>query len=209
MLATRRSSYYAWQSLPIRAQKVQLQVQAHAVHRRSRGAAGSQTMPKALGVSRWRARKLLQACQLRSKQPGKPKFRLAPEKAEAVPNHLNRAFHPTSPNRVWCGDITYVLIAERWAYLAVAPDLYARRVVGWSLPTTPDAALAIQALRRAVETRQPGGGLLFHSDHGVQYRSRAYRHHMTTRQIDQRMSRKGNYWNNAPIERLFRRLKTE
>lgn len=166
-------------------------------------------MAKALGVSRWRARKLMQACQLRSKQPGKPKFRLASEEAEAAPNHLNRAFHPVSPNRVWCGDITYVLIAGRWAYLAVVLDLYARRVVGWSLSTTPDAALVIQALRRAVETRQPEGGLLFHSDQGVQYRSRAYRHHLATGQIGQSMSRKGNCWDNAPMERLFRSLKTE
>lgn len=209
MLGIRRSSYYAWRNRPVEGELVQRQMQAHAVHRRSRGAAGSRTIAKALGVSQWRARKLMQAGQLVSTQPGPRKFRRAETEDEIVPNQLNRAFQPTAPDRVWCGDITYILMAGRWAYLAVVLDLYARRVVGWSVSSTPDTALVTQALRRAVETRQPEAGLLFHSDQGGQYRSRAYRHALLTAQIEPSMSRKGNCWDNAPIERLFRSLKTE
>ena len=189
--------------------QIQLRLQAQAVHRRSRKAAGSRTIAKTLGVSRWRARKLMQACQLVSKQPGQRKFRLAQAEAEAVPNQLNRAFQPTAPNRVWCGDITYVRVAGQWAYLAVVLDLYARRVVGWKVSASPDTMLVTQALCRAVETRQPTAGLLFHSDQGVQYRSRRYQQYLKRHQISQSMSRKGNCWDNAPMERLFRSLKTE
>ncbi len=166
-------------------------------------------MAKTLGVSRWRARKLMQACQLVSTQPGKPKFRLAQEPAETVSNQLNRAFQPTAPNRVWCGDITYLRVAGQWAYLAVVLDLYARRVVGWKVSAKPDTALVLQALCRAVETRRPESGLLFHSDQGVQYRSQVYQQYLKQHQISPSMSRKGNCWDNAPMERLFRSLKTE
>jgi len=208
-LAVRRSSYYAWRRRPRGKPVSALCGQAQEVFRRSRNAAGSRTMAKALGVSRWRARKLMQACQLVSKQPGQPKFRRTQPETEVVPHRLNRAFQPSAPNRVWCGDITYILIAGRWAYLAVILDLYARRVVSWSLSGTPDAALVLQAFQRAVATRHLETGLLFHSDQGVQYRSHAYRQQLAKHQIGQSMSRKGNCWDNAPMERLFRSLKTE
>jgi putative transposase len=151
----------------------------------------------------------MQTCHLVSTQPGKPKFRVAQAEAAAVPNQLDRAFQPTAPNRVWCGDITYVQVAGQWAYLAVVLDLYARRVVGWQVSDTPDTTLVLQALRRAVETRQPAKGLLFHSDQGVQYRSLGYQRYLRHQQISPSMSRKGNCWDNAPMERLFRSLKTE
>lgn len=151
----------------------------------------------------------MQACQLVSKQPGKSRYRPALDESSVVPNRLNRAFQPTAPNQVWCGDITYVRMAGQWAYLAVVLDLYARRVVGWSLSTTPDTALVAQALRRAIESRCPKPGLLFHSDQGVQYRSADYRDQLRQRQMRQSMSRKGNCWDNAPMERVFRSLKTE
>ena len=209
MLGIQRSSYYVRRKRPVDAYPLHLRLQAQAVHRRSRGSAGSRTLAKTLGVSRWRARKLMQACHLVSTQPGKPKFRLAQAETEAVPNQLNRAFHPTTPNRVWCGDITYLRVAGQWAYLAVVLDLYARRVVGWQVSAKPDTTLVLQALSRAVETRQPGRGLLFHSDQGVQYRSQRYQHYLKQQQIRPSMSRKGNCWDNAPMERLFRSLKTE
>lgn len=151
----------------------------------------------------------MQACQLVSKQPGPRKFRLVQTEAEVVPNQLSRAFQPTAPNRVWCGDITYLRVTGQWAYLAVVLDLYARRVVGWQISVNPDTTLVLQALSRAVETRRPEKGVLFHSDQGVQYRSQGYQQYLKRNQISPSMSRKGNCWDNAPMERLFRSLKTE
>lgn len=209
VLGVQRSSYYAWQQRPVEPRPLALRLQVQAVHRRSRGAAGSRTIAQTLGISRWRARKLMRACHVVSTQPGKPKFRIAQAEAEAVPNHLNRAFQPTAPNRVWCGDITYLRVKRQWVYLAVVLDLYARRVVGWQVSETPDTMLVLQALGRAVETRQPAKGLLFHSDQGVQYCSQGYQRYLRHHQIRPSMSRKGNCWDNAPMERLFRSLKTE
>lgn len=105
-LAIRRSGSYAWRNRPLRTPAVHLQEQAWQVHQRSRGAAGSRTLAKALGVSRWQARQLMQTCQLVSKQPGKPRYRPAQEESLVAPNLLDRQFQPTAPNRVWCGDIT-------------------------------------------------------------------------------------------------------
>ena len=85
VLEIQRSSYYAWQKRPRYVDHLPLQRQAKVIHRRSRGAAGSRTIAKTLGVSRWRARKLMRDCQLVSTQPSKPKFRLAQAEAEAVP----------------------------------------------------------------------------------------------------------------------------
>ena len=78
VLAIRRSGYYAWRKRPVRGPSIDLQQQACEFHRRSRGAAGTRPLAKALGISRWRARRLMQTCQLVSKQPSRPKFRRAP-----------------------------------------------------------------------------------------------------------------------------------
>ena len=88
-------------------------------------------------------------------------------------------------------------------------DLYRRRVVGWALSNRPDAELVAKALDMAYEQRGRPSGLLFHSDQGSQYASRVFRQRLWRYRITQSMSRRGNCWDNAPMERLFRSLKTE
>ena len=88
-------------------------------------------------------------------------------------------------------------------------DLFARRVVGWALSSKPDADLTIKALDHAHEQRGKPEGVLFHSDQGSQYGSLRFRQRLWRYQINQSMSRRGNCWDNAPMERLFRSLKTE
>ncbi|OKA95033.1 transposase, partial [Aeromonas salmonicida subsp. salmonicida] len=113
------------------------------------------------------------------------------------------------PNQVWCGDITYVWTSARWHYLAVVLDLHTRRVVGWAMSDKPDAELAIKALEMAYQQRGCPSGVLFHSDQGSQYGSRAFRQRLWRYRMTQSMSRRGNCWDNAPMERLFRSLKSE
>ena len=113
------------------------------------------------------------------------------------------------PNNVWCGDITYVWAQGRWYYLAVVLDLFARRAVGWAFSLRPDADLVVQALEMAFEQRGRPQGLLFHSDQGSQYASRKFRQRLWRYRIRQSMSRRGNCWDNSPMERLFRSFKTE
>lgn len=127
----------------------------------------------------------------------------------AASNILNRQFDVDAPNETWVGDVTYIWTGKGWAYLAVVLDLYARKPVGWAFSNSPNAALTARALSMAYEMRGKPKGLLFHSDQGVQYTAMAYRQLLWRFQIKQSMSRRGNCWDNAPMERFFRSLKTE
>src|SRR5690606_12966000 len=126
-----------------------------------------------------------------------------------IPNLLARKFTVEKPNQVWCGDITYIWSGQCWSYLAVVLDLYARRVVGWAMSSSPDAELVVKALEHAWEQRGQPSGVLFHSDQGSKYASHHFRHGLWRYRMQQRMSGRGNCWNNAPRERLFRSLKTD
>lgn len=126
-----------------------------------------------------------------------------------IPNKLDRQFTVSKPNQVWCGDVTYIWIGNRWAYLAVVLDLYARRPVGWAMSLSPDSTLTGRALSMAFELRSKPQGVLFHSDQGCHYTSQTYRQLLWRYRIEQSMSRRGNCWDNAPMERFFRSLKTE
>ena len=126
------------------------------------------------------------------------------------PNRLARDFQVSAPNRVWVSDITYIWTREGWLYLAVVIDLYARKVVGWSMGRRLTAALACDALRMALWHRRPESGLLIHhSDRGVQYASRAFRRLLKAYGIEGSMSRKGDCWDNAVVESFFGSLKSE
>ena len=103
----------------------------------------------------------------------------------------------------WCGDITYVWAQGRWHYVAAVIDLFARCVVGWAFSSKPDAGLVIKALDIAYEQRGRPQNALFHSG------SRSFRQRLWRYRFTQSMSRRGNCYDNAPMERLFRSLKTE
>ena len=105
--------------------------------------------------------------------------------------------------------MTYIWTGKCWAYLAVVLDLFARKPVGWAMSTTPDSALTVKALQMAWELRGRPAGVMFHSDQGSHFTSRKYRQALWRCQIKQSMSRRGNCWDNAPMERFFRSLKTE
>jgi transposase InsO family protein len=124
-------------------------------------------------------------------------------------NVLNRQFDPGRPNQVWAGDITYIPTRQGWLYLAIVVDLFSRRVIGWATSRTADAHLALAASELAFASRRPGAGLIVHTDQGCQYTSDLYVAHMQRHGAVQSMSRKGNCWDNAVVERLFRSLKSE
>ena len=160
-------------------------------------------------IGRFKVRSLMRELELVSKQPGSHAYKKATVERPDIPNILNREFDVPAPNHVWCGDITYIWAQGKWQYLAVVLDLFARRVVGWALSGKPDADLVIKALDMAYEQRGKPQGLLFHSDQGSQYGSLSFRQRLWRYRMSQSMSRRGNCWDNAPMERVFRSLKTE
>ena len=124
-------------------------------------------------------------------------------------NILNRKFAPTVANKVWATDITYIWTLEGWSYLAIVMDLYSRRIVGWSIGSRMTKTLVLNALDMAFWQRKPASGLIHHSDRGSQYACKKYQKRLKQYKMIPSMSRKGNCWDNAPVERFFRSLKSE
>ena len=124
-------------------------------------------------------------------------------------NELDQDFTATKPNQIWLSDITFIPTREGWLYLAAVEDLYSRRVVGWSMGTTLESRLVVDALHMAVAQRFPDEGLLAHSDRGSQYASEHYQRVLATLGITCSMSRAGNCYDNAPMESFFASLKKE
>ena len=124
-------------------------------------------------------------------------------------NRLNRQFTPTAPHQAWVSDITYVSTGEGWLYLATVMDLAFRGIVGWAMATRIDRTLVSAALTDALQRRRPAPGLLLHSDRGSQYASADYQALLTQHGLIPSMSRKGNCWDNAPMESFYHSLKVE
>lgn len=126
---------------------------------------------------------------------------------KAAPNLLGRVFTAAQPNDCWLTDITFIATRAGWLYLAAIIDLHSRAVVGWSMRERMDGKLVMDALGMALERRGAAPGIL-HSDRGSLYAMAAYRALLTQRGIRQSMSRKGDCWDNAPMESFFHTLKT-
>jgi len=124
-------------------------------------------------------------------------------------NILNRGFTVNIRDRKWLSDITYIGTDEGWLYLAGILDLYDGAIVGWSMNSRMTKALVINALNDACIRRNPEPGLILHSDRGSQYCSEKYQKEIAKRKFICSMSRKGNCWDNAPMESFWGKLKTE
>lgn len=127
----------------------------------------------------------------------------------AAPNLLKREFNVTVPNKVWVSDMTTIHTREGWLHLAIVLDLFARRIVGWSVSARQDAALPIEALTMAIAQRQPEAGLVCHTDQGSVYGSKDYRSVLARHDLKPSMSRRGNCHDNAVAESWFSTIKNE
>ena len=126
-----------------------------------------------------------------------------------VPNLLSQDFVCDKPNQKWGADISYIWTAEGWLYLAIVLDFYSRRIVGWTTSDRLKKDLATTALSKALAIRQPQPGLLHHSDRGSQYCSYEYRDLLRRHGIIASMSAKGNCYDNAIVETVFKTIKNE
>jgi len=124
--------------------------------------------------------------------------------------NLARRLVPATINQLWVADITYVRLAERFVYLAVVLDAYSRRVVGWAMADHLRAELALAALHMALTSREVvAGGLVHHSDRGIQYACGDYMAALARHEIQPSMSRAGCPYDNAMAESFMKTLKQE
>lgn len=194
----------------------QLTRQLRVLHADSRGTYGRPRLHRALQhrgvvVGAKRVARLMRAAGLVAR--GRRRFRVTttppPVSAPIAPHRLQRQFHPAALNTTWAGDITAVWTQAGWAYLAIVMDLASRRIVGWTLDRRLDSGLVTAALEHACRRRPWGRPALFHSDQGTQYASQAFTHRLAQHAITASMSRRGNCWDNAPVESFFSTLKAE
>jgi len=158
-----------------------------------------------------RVARLMKAGEMRPKT--KRKFRVKTTDSKhnhpIAPDLLNRDFTADGPNQVWASDITYIPTDEGWLYFASTMDLFSRMIVGWSMSSSLQTPLVIDALQMAIDSRSPLAGLIHHSDRGSQYASDSFRKLLDAHAIESSMSRTGNCYDNAAKESFFHTLKTE
>ena len=218
VLGVSRSGYYDWARRPESRQAAAdrvLAAEIRATHADSRGRYGSPRVHAALRaqgrrVGRKRVARLMRGMGLSARRGRR--FRCTTDSRHAfpvAPNLLDRDFTAAAPDRVWLADLTYLWTAEGWLYLAVVLDLCTRRVVGWAMADHLGHELALAALDMAIACRRPAPGLLHHADRGVQYAAHGYRRRLAEHGMLCSMSRKGNCWDNAPMESFYATLKGE
>ena len=216
VLSISRSGYYSARKRgQVQPLVCEASVHLKAAFAASGGAYGSRRLRTAVAsrgivIGIYRLRRLMRKHGLRS--VWRRKFVHTTDSKHALPispNVLNRQFNPTRPNQAWVADITYIRTRSGWLYLAVVLDLFARKVVGWAMTPDMQATLVCRALQLAIAQRQPAAGLIVHSDRGSQYASAAHQALLSKHGLVGSMSRKGNCWDNAVMERFFLNLKME
>jgi putative transposase len=219
LLGISRSGYYKSKRREPSAREredAQLAQKIVALHRRSRCTYGTPRIVEDLReegvrIGRERCGRLMKSQGIR----GRKKHRRKPRTTDScnthapAPNHLAQQPAPTGPNQIWVTDITCVLTAEGWLYLAAIVDLWSRRVVGWSCSPTMHVSLVLSALHKALTQRRPPKGVLHHSDRGSQYAAHEYIAALAAAGFVASMSRAGNCYDNATMESFWSSCKTD
>lgn len=218
VLKVSTSGYYAWRGRPPSTREManqKLIQKIEEVFEESNKTYGSPRVYQKLrrqGVrcSENRIARLMRLRSLRAKQTKRFRSTTKRNQAHAVAsNLLQRNFETQRPNQKWLADITYIPTQEGWLYLAIVLDLFSRRIVGWAMSEHMTDKLTLAALRMALLLRQPGLGLLHHSDQGSQYTSHAYQALLQDWNIQVSMNGVGSWYDNAPMESFFGTLKNE
>ncbi len=218
LLDVSESGFYAWKGrAPCLRQREDMVLLAHirAEFRTSNETYGSPRMTAELNedgiaVGRHRVARLMRDNGLKALQ--KRRFKKATDsdhKGPVAANVLDQDFAAVGPNEKWGVDISYVWTAEGWLYLAIVLDLYSRRIIGWAVSDRLKKDLALNALRRAIAIRRPPKGVIHHSDRGSQYCSDDYQKLLAAYGFIVSMSGKGNCYDNAMVETVFKTLKAE
>jgi putative transposase len=218
LLDVAASGYYAWRRRP-EPQRVQrnreLLEKIRSIHAASKGVYGSprvhaELLAKGVKVGRHKVAQVMRSARL--KGCPKRRYRTTTQRDpghQIAQNLLRQNFAADGPDQCWASDITYIATRQGWLYLAVTMDLFSRRIVGWSMDRWMSRHLVVDALRMAINARQPTGTLIHHSDRGGQYSSDDFRNELKKYGIKPSMSSTGNCYDNAVVESFFGALKRE
>jgi putative transposase len=212
-----RSGYYSFSKRPESkriTQNRELLAEIRRIHEDSRKIYGApqitKNLPEGKKANRKRVARIMRENGIKSKVVKKYKATTnSKHNYPVAENILNREFHAEKPNQKWVSDITYIATDEGWLYLAGIMDLYGRRIVGWAMDSRMKTELVSAALKQAVGRTGAKDGLLVHSDRGVQYASKDYQKLLKSNGYICSMSRKGNCYDNAPMESFWGKLKME
>lgn len=217
LLKVSRAGYYKWLKSKTRSNKKdRMLLEAIGYHyKKSNCIYGSPRIHAALRkngivVNKKRVARLMKAHNIKAKT--KRKFKITTNrnsKHSVCENLLKGNFKVEKVNQVWTSDITYLWTKEGWLYLAVIMDIYSRKIVGWSIGRYLSAELVLKAITMALVNRNPGRGVIFHSDRGSQYTSSIVKNILSLYGFRQSMSSTGNCYDNAITETFFHTLKTE
>ncbi|MBA3563420.1 MAG: IS3 family transposase [Gammaproteobacteria bacterium] len=217
VLEASRSGFYEWLHNPLSERAVEdqrLLILIRASHAASGGVYGSRRVFLDLHEAgetcgRHRVARLMQGNKIKALRGYKAPRPIAGRPSIIAPNRLQRAFTVDESDRAWVTDITYIRTWQGWLYLAVVVDLFARKVVGWSMKPTLAKELVLDALLMAVWRRKPSNKVVVHSDQGSQYGSDDWLRFCNEHNLETSMSRRGNCWDNAVAESFFSSLKKE
>jgi putative transposase len=218
VLGAAKSGFYDWKKRAGGGRKAAdsaMLARVQAIHAASRGAYGSPRILRALkndGIAcgKGRLERLMRKANIYGQ--GRRRFRVTTNSNHRLPvspNVVARNFKPSGPNRLWLADITYLWTLEGWLYLAAVMDAYSRKIVGWAMHSRIDRELTLSALDMAHGREKPEAGLVHHSDQGSQYAAEDYQERLKSYAMTPSMSRRGNCWDNAPMESFFHSLKVE
>jgi transposase InsO family protein len=218
VLSVSAGGYYDWLDRPLSKwakEESRLEVEIRAADKRTRQVYGAEKLQHDLaehGIQAGicRIKRIRRKLGIRCKQ--KQKFKATTNSKHTLPvaeNILGQQFKVTAPNKVWVSDITYVPTDEGWLYVAAHKDLFTADIVGYAMGERLTRNLVSQSLFKAVAAKCPAKGLIHHSDRGSQYCSHEYRNILERFGLKASMSRKGNCYDNAPMESFWGTLKQE
>jgi len=219
VLAVKRSGYYAWRRREPSARAkadTALKPVIEAAFQLGRGCYGvprvhAELQGQDYRVGRKRVARLMRQLGLSVQRPKRwlPTTTQVNAAHPVQPNTLARDFTATAPNQKWVTDITDIPTREGWLYVAGIVDLFSRQVVGLSMESRMRTDLVVRAWHMAQQQRRPTADLLHHSDRGSQYTSQRYQADLAQQKVQVSMSRKGECWDNAPMESFWATLKRE
>jgi putative transposase len=217
VLHASRSGFYAWLHQPLSDRAIEDRRLLGMIRDSYTGSSGVYGYPRVFAdlretgeaCGRHRVARIMREHRIKALRGYKAPRHIAGRPSIIAPNHLKREFNVAQPDQAWVTDITYIRTWQGWLYLAVVIDLYARKVVGWSMKPTMDREIVLDALMMAVWRRKPKNQVLIHSDQGSQFSSDDWRRFCTAHNLQPSMSRRGNCWDNAVVESFFSSLKKE